>query len=55
MAKFTHNDIEAIKKEVANIRGAAPVGSSMIRAVYGNQNYSTTIEGSDNDYFIVKD
>lgn len=53
--KFTHNDIEAIKKEVANIRGAAPVGSSMIRAVYGNQNYSTTIEGSDNDYFIVKD
>jgi putative ABC transport system permease protein len=53
--KFTHNDIEAIKKEVANIRGAAPVGSTMIRAVYGNQNYSTTIEGTDNDYFIVKD
>jgi len=53
--KFTLNDIEAIKKEITNIRGAAPVGSSMIRAVYGNQNYSTTIEGSDNDYFIVKD
>ncbi|HUH42455.1 MAG TPA: ABC transporter permease [Sulfurimonas sp.] len=53
--KFTHNDIEAIKKEVVDIRGAAPVGSTMIRAVYGNQNYSTTIEGTDNDYFIVKD
>ncbi|ABB45317.1 Protein of unknown function DUF214 [Sulfurimonas denitrificans DSM 1251] len=53
--KFTHSDIEAIKKEIANLRGAAPVGSTMIRAVYGNQNYSTTIEGSNNDYFIVKD
>lgn len=53
--KFTHSDVEAIKKEIVNIRGAAPVGSTMIRAVYGNQNYSTTIEGSDNDYFIVKD
>ncbi|MDD3442116.1 MAG: ABC transporter permease [Sulfurimonas denitrificans] len=53
--KFTHSDIEAIKKEIANLRGAAPVGSTMIRAVYGNQNYSTTVEGSNNDYFIVKD
>ena len=53
--KFTNNDVEAIKKEIVNIRGAAPVGSTMIRAVYGNQNYSTTVEGSDNDYFIIKD
>jgi putative ABC transport system permease protein len=53
--RFTHSDVEAIKKEIGNIRGAAPVGSSTIRAVYGNQNYSTTVEGSDNDYFIVKD
>jgi putative ABC transport system permease protein len=53
--KFTNNDVEAIKKEIISIRGAAPVGSTMMRAVYGNQNYSTTIEGSDNDYFIIKD
>jgi putative ABC transport system permease protein len=53
--RFTLSDVEAIKKEIGNIRGATPVGSSTIRAVYGNQNYSTTVEGSDNDYFIVKD
>lgn len=53
--KFTHGDVEAIKREVANIRAIAPVGSSTIRLVYGNQNYSTTIVGSDNDYFIASD
>ncbi len=53
--RFTHSDVEAIKKEIGNIRGAAPVRSSTVHAVYGNQNYSTTVEGSDNDYFIVKD
>ncbi len=53
--KFTYNDVEALKREISQIRGVAPVGSSTIQAVYGNQNYSTTVEGSDNDYFIVKD
>lgn len=53
--RFTHSDVEAIKRDVADIRGAAPIGSSMVHAVYGNQNYSTNVEGSDNDYFIVKD
>jgi len=53
--KFTHNDVEALKREIAEVRGVAPVGSSTIQAVYGNKNYSTTVEGSNNDYFIVKD
>lgn len=53
--KFTHSDIEAIKRELSGIRAVAPIGSSTIRAVYGNQNYSTTIVGSNNDYFIASD
>ena len=53
--KFTHNDVEALKREIDGTRGVAPVGSSTIQAVFGNQNYSTTVEGSNNDYFIVKD
>jgi len=53
--RFTHSDIDALKREIINVRGVAPVSSSQMQAVYANKNYSTTIEGSDNDYFIVKD
>ena len=53
--RFSHADLEAIHREITDIRGAAPIGSKGVQAVYGNQNYSTTIDGSDNDYFTVKD
>ncbi len=53
--RFTQSDVEALKKELANIRGVAPIGSSQMQAVYGNKNYATTVDGSDNDYFVVKD
>lgn len=53
--RFSHDDLQAIHREITDIRGAAPIGSKGVQAVYGNQNYSTTIDGSDNDYFTVKD
>jgi len=53
--RFTHEDLKVLREEIADIRGAAPVASKSMQAVYGNQNYSTSIEGSDNDYFAVKD
>ncbi|OHD84343.1 MAG: multidrug ABC transporter substrate-binding protein, partial [Sulfuricurvum sp. RIFCSPHIGHO2_02_FULL_43_9] len=53
--RFNHDDLQAIHREITDIRGAAPIGSKGVQAVYGNQNYSTTIDGSDNDYFTVKD
>lgn len=53
--RFTHDDINALKEEIINVRGVAPVGSSQMQAVYANKNYATTVEGSDNDYFVVKD
>lgn len=53
--RFSHADLEAIHREITDIRGAAPIGSKGVQAVYGNQNYTTTIDGSDNDYFAVKD
>lgn len=53
--RFSHDDLQAIHREISDIRGVAPIGSKGVQAVYGNQNYSTTIDGSDNDYFIVKD
>ncbi|MGZ8546730.1 MAG: ABC transporter permease [Sulfuricurvum sp.] len=53
--RFTHNDIIAIRREIGGLKGIAPVASKGVQAVYGNQNYSTSIDGSDNDYFTVKD
>lgn len=52
---FTHSDLESIKRELPDIRAVAPISTQGMKAIYGNQNYSTTIAGSNNDYFIAKD
>ncbi|MBA3026205.1 MAG: FtsX-like permease family protein [Sulfurimonas sp.] len=52
---FKMSDVEAIKREIYGIRAVAPVTSKGVNAVYGNKNYSTSINGSNNEYFIVKD
>jgi putative ABC transport system permease protein len=54
-APFKMSDVEALKREIYGVRAVAPVTSKGVNAVYGNKNYSTSVEGSDNDYFIVKD
>ena len=54
-ALFDLGDVEAIKREIAAIKAASPVGTKGINSVYGNQSYSTSIYGTDNDYFIIKD
>lgn len=53
--RFTHDDLTAISREITGLKGVAPVSSKGMQAVYGNRNYSTSIDGSDNDYFSVKD
>ena len=54
-APFNIDDIEAIKREISGIKAISPLGSKNVNAVYGNENYSTLVYGSDNDYFVVKD
>jgi putative ABC transport system permease protein len=50
---FKANDGEAIVREVSSVAAVAPVSSKSIQAVFGNQNWSTTVSGSDNQYFKV--
>lgn len=52
---FKESDIEAIKREISGLKAITPVGSTNLNSVYGNENYSTTIHGATNDYFIIKD
>ncbi len=53
--RFTNDDLTAISREIPGLKGVAPVSSKGIKVVYGNKNYSTSVDGSDNDYFTVKD
>jgi putative ABC transport system permease protein len=50
---FKTSDGEAILKDVSSIAAVAPVSSKSIQAVFGNQNWSTTVTGSDNQYLRV--
>lgn len=52
---FDMDDVDAIKREIYGIKAVAPATSKGVNAVYGNKNYSTSIEGRDNDFFIVRD
>lgn len=52
---FDMDDVQAIQREISGIKAVAPMSSASITAVYGNENYSTTAYGTNNDYFIVKD
>ncbi len=50
---FKLADITAIEREVAGVALAAPQSTQAMVAVYGNENWMTSITGSDNRYFTV--
>jgi len=50
---FKQADAEAIAREVSSVAAVAPVSSQSIQAVFGNQNWSTQVTGSDSKYFRV--
>ena len=53
MVPFKQADVEAIARDVASIAAAAPVSSQSLKAIFGNQNWSTQVTGTDNSYFRV--
>lgn len=52
---FERADVEAIAREIYGVEAASPLGSKSLKAVYGNANYSTTVYGSDNGFFTIRD
>jgi putative ABC transport system permease protein len=52
---FEDDDIVIIKNEIQNIRAVASENSSSVNIVYGNKSNSTSVIGTNNDYFIIKD
>jgi ABC-type antimicrobial peptide transport system permease subunit len=52
---FTAADIAALKSQLHGVRAVAPVAQATAIAVYGTENRSTTVLGTDNDYFLTQD
>ncbi len=50
---FELSDIEAVRSEVAGIKAIAPLSNTQETVVYGNNNWSSTIRGSTNEYFVA--
>jgi putative ABC transport system permease protein len=50
---FKQSDAEAIARDVSSLTSVAPVASQSIKAIFGNQNWSTQVTGSDNQYLRV--
>ncbi len=50
---FDQDDAEAIAAEVAGVAAVAPIASQSMIAISGNRNWSTTVTGTDNNYFTV--
>ena len=50
---FRLDDVEAIGREVGSVAGVAPISSQPVTAVFGNENWSTTVMGTDNQYLKI--
>ncbi len=52
---FENEDVLAINREISGITAVAPISAQSILAVYGNENWSTSISGTNNDFFKVRE
>jgi putative ABC transport system permease protein len=52
---FTLADADAIEQQISGLQAVAPSASSSAKAVYGNQNWSTSITGTTNGFFTARD
>ena len=50
---FKLSDTEAITRDIPSVAAVAPVSSGSVKAIFSNQNWSTQVTGSDNQYFKV--
>ena len=51
---FENVDVEALRSEIPGISSVAPTASKSMQVIYGNANWSTTVNGVDNSYLTVR-
>ncbi|MFT7860340.1 MAG: ABC transporter permease [Sulfurimonas sp.] len=52
---FNIKDIAVLKRETTSIGAVAPSNAASLTAVYGNENHITSVYGTNNDYFTIRD
>ena len=52
---FDIDDARAISRDVGSLAAVAPTASSTAMVVFGAKNWSTSVNGVDNDFFKAKD
>lgn len=52
---FDAADVAALEREISALKAVAPTASNPGQAIYGNQNWSTTVMGSTNAFLKVRD
>jgi putative ABC transport system permease protein len=52
-APFREDDAEAIARDIGGLNAVAPTAQKMLTAIYGNANWSTTVTGTTNEYFVA--
>jgi putative ABC transport system permease protein len=53
-ARFSLADVAALRRDVPALAAVAPAASSAMTAVAGNENWSTSVTGTDNAYLIAR-
>jgi putative ABC transport system permease protein len=51
---FDMKDVAAIVRDINGVSAVAPVASKSVQAIYGNENWSTSVTGSDNSFLAVR-
>ncbi len=52
-AMFKMEDVEAVERDISSVRAVAPIASQSTTAVFGNENWQTTVTGSTNEYITI--
>jgi len=51
---FKSRDLEALRDQLRNVQAVAPMSSSKATLVYGSENWSSTVVGTDNAFFVTQ-
>ncbi|NVM23593.1 MAG: ABC transporter permease [Desulfobacterales bacterium] len=52
---FDLDDVKAIAREISAVAAVTPVTSQTVLAVYGNENWTTSVTGTDNAFFKARE
>ena len=51
---FEMDDVQAIQREISSLVAVAPSATESMTAVFGNQNWSTRVTGTNNEFFRAR-